>query len=99
MSQFALVVTQRDLGWFHRSYVEGLHENLSREIDSSITGDRSGVFEESYRKGRASSDARIGDSGNKVEPTRPSDPQRQREALLVVAPDGGTEGPVGLPCT
>lgn len=95
MSLFAVVITQRDLGWFHRSYAEGLHENIRRKIEGSIRVDKSGVFEESYWNGRAPSDARIGDSGNKVEPTRPVDPQRQRE----VAPVGGPEGPVGLPCT
>ena len=53
LNLFAEVVTQHDLGWFSRSYVEGLHENIRREIKARITGDRSGVFEESNDRGWA----------------------------------------------
>ena len=91
LNLFAEVVTQHDLGWFSRSYVEGLHENIRREIKARITGDRSGVFEESNDRGWALRDARIGGSDQVVPLDRPINLQGHREALLVVAPEGGTE--------
>ena len=92
LNLFSEVVTQHDLGWFSRSYVEGLHENIRREIEARITGNRSGVFEESNERGRAPSDARIGGSGDQVIPLdRHEDLREQREALVTVAPEGGAE--------
>ena len=100
LNLFAEVVSQHDLGWFSRSYVEGLHENIRREIEARITGDRSGVFEDSNERVRALSNARIGgSSGDQIVPLdRPTNLRVYREALVVVAPEGGTdEYPLILP--
>ncbi len=91
LNLFAEVVTQHDLGWFSRSYVEGLHDNVRREIEARITRDRSGVFEESNDRKLALSDARIGGSSDLNVPLdSPVDLQEFREALVEVAPEDGT---------
>ena len=81
LNLFAEVVTQHDLGWFSRSYVEGLHENIRREIEARITRDRSSVFEESNDRVLALDDARIGGSSDQAVPLdRPINLRGYREA-------------------
>ena len=91
LNLFADVVTQYDMGWFSRSYVEGLHENIRREIEARIIRDRSNVFEKSSERALLG-DARLGGSSEQVVPLdRPIDLQEYRELLLVMAPEGGAE--------
>ena len=92
LNLFAEVVTLHDLGWFSRSYVAGLHENIRREIKARITRDRSGVFEESNERVRALNGAWIGGSNDQVVPfDRPVDLKGLTEALVVLAPEDGKE--------
>ena len=41
LNLFADVVAQHDDGWFSEAYIHGLHENIRREIEARISGDRS----------------------------------------------------------
>ena len=92
LNLFAEVVTQHDLGWFSRSYVEGLHENIRRELEARITGDRSGVFEVTDEGTRAVDEARIGGSSDQLVPLdHPTDLAGHRVALIELTPDGGSE--------
>ena len=41
LNLFADVVRQHDEGWFSEAFVQGLHENIRRELEARIAGDRS----------------------------------------------------------
>lgn len=41
LNLFADIVHQHDEGWFSADFVNGLHDNIRREIEARITGDRS----------------------------------------------------------
>ncbi|MYL01827.1 MAG: hypothetical protein F4013_09075, partial [Gammaproteobacteria bacterium] len=43
LNMFAHVVTEHDQGWFSRTFVDELHNNIRSEIEARVSGDRSDV--------------------------------------------------------
>lgn len=41
LNMFAHVVTEHDQGWFSRSFVDDLHDNIRLELEARLAGDRS----------------------------------------------------------
>lgn len=85
LNLFADVVVQLDQGWFDEGYVQGLHENIRREIEARIANDRSiAVPADNSRRTLLFSDKLPKTGGTDVELEEPVDTTRLKAIDIVV---------------